>query len=206
MDSTAPPAARGGLPRWMLLAVVPFVLVAACATYLQVHWDQIPPRFPIHWGAHGPNGWSTRTFLGVYSPLILGGGLAAVLMAAGLMGYYGSHRAKAGEIMLRAMVGVGCFLGLIFSGVALLPLGFPSMVLVAAAPLFGLTLIGVLVLTVSGDPDEPEASEPGPPLFVPKKIGWGYNFNFANPYSWAILATLLGGIGLLLGFTVWAHS
>jgi hypothetical protein len=61
MDSTAAPA-HAGLPRWTLLALVPF---------------DIPERFPIHWGAHGPNGWATRTFLGVYKQLIFGGGLAA---------------------------------------------------------------------------------------------------------------------------------
>ena len=204
MDSTAP--TRGGAPRWMLLALVPFALVAACAVYLELHWDQIPERFPIRWGAHGPNGWSNRTFIGVYSPLILGGGLAAALLTAGVMGYYGSHRAKAGVLMLKVMVGTGCFLALVFSGVALLPLGFPSEVLVAAAPLFGLALVGFLLLTTAGQPDEPEAPQSGPPLFVPKKVGWGYSFNFANRYSWMILGTLLGGIGLLIGFTLWAHS
>lgn len=206
MNSTAPPAVRIGLPRWTLLAFVPFIVAAACAVYLQLHWDRIPQRFPIHWGAHGPNGWETRTFLGVYSPLILGAGLAAVLIAAGMMGYVGSHGAQAGLMMLRIMVATGCFLALVFSGVALLPLGFPPGILAAAAPLFGLGLIGFLVTTASGAPDEPETSESGPPLFVPKTIGWGYTFNFANRYSWMILGTLFGGIGLLIGFMVWAHS
>lgn len=206
MGSKAPPAARTALPRWIFLAAVPFALIAACAVYLQLHWNRIPARFPIHWGAHGANGWETRTFLGVYSPLVLGGGLAAVLIAAGIMGYVGSRGARAGLQMLRIMLATGCFLALIFSGVALLPLGFPPGILAASAPLFGLALIGFLIVTASGAPDEPESPGSGPPLFIPKTIGWGYTFNFANRYSWWILGTLLGGTTLLIGFMVWAHS
>lgn len=113
-----------GLPRWTLLALVPFVVLAACAIYLRIHWNDIPMRFPVHWGANGPNRWETRSFLGVYSGLIFAAGLSASLIGAGLMSYFGSGRARAGELMLRVMVGVGCFLGLVFAGVALMPLGF----------------------------------------------------------------------------------
>jgi hypothetical protein len=205
MNTEVHPAARMGLPRWTLLAFVPFILLAACAVYLRIHWNQIPARFPIHWGAHGPNGWSTRTFLGVYGDLIFGAGLSALLISVGLMGYLGSQRSNAGNLMLRAMVGTGCFLGLIFSAVGLLPLGFPPGILIAAAPL-GLVLVGILLATAASARDEPETPESGPPLFVPKKEGWGYSFNFANRYSWIILGTLFGGLALLLGFVWWTHS
>ena len=200
MDSTDQPGARSALPRWTLLAVVPFIIIAACAVYLSMHWDQIPDRFPVHWGAHGPNRWESRTFLGVYGSLIFAAGLSTSLIGAGVLGYIGSRGQRAGETMLRVMVGVGCFLGLLFSGVALMAMGFPAAILVVAAPLFGLMLIGFLIFTASGDPDDDEPRDGRPPLFVPKTIGWGYTFNFANPYAWKVLATLFGGIGASMAF------
>ena len=34
--------------------------------------SDLPERFPVHWGADGqPNGWATRSFQGVYGPLLL---------------------------------------------------------------------------------------------------------------------------------------
>jgi hypothetical protein len=141
----------------------------------------------------------------VYGNLIFAAGLAAVLIGSGFLGYFGSGRARAGELMLRVMVGTGCFLGLVFCGVGMLPLGFPPGVLIAAAPLFGLTLIGVLVVTASGEPDDEPSADGKPPLFVPKTIGWGYDFNFANPYAWKILALLIGGSGVLVAFMILIH-
>jgi len=204
MDSDAR-AARSGLPRWTFLAVVPFGIIAACAVYLNVRWNDIPARFPIHWGAHGPNGWATRTFLGVYGNLIFAAGMSGVLIGSGFMGYFASGRSRAGEMMLRVMIGVGCFLGVVFSGVGLLPLGFPPGAGVAVLPLFGLTMIGILLVTASGEPDEEALSNGKPPLFVPKTMGWGYSLNFSNPYAWKILATLLGGIGGMLAFMLLIH-
>jgi len=59
----------------------PFALLAGTAIWLHLHWDQIPPTFPIHWGANGqPNNWATRSFAGVYGPLLIGA-LQCALMA-----------------------------------------------------------------------------------------------------------------------------
>jgi uncharacterized membrane protein len=56
----APRAAH--LPGGWLLQLGPFAILAGTAIYLQLHWDQIPDRFPVHWGIDGrPNGWSVRT-------------------------------------------------------------------------------------------------------------------------------------------------
>jgi uncharacterized membrane protein len=200
MSPQSGPGGRARLPRWTLLALVPFVLLAACAVYLAVHWSDIPARFPIHWGAHGPNGWASRTFLGVYGSLIFAAGMAAVLIGSGFLAYFGSRRSRSGEMMLRIMIGVSCFLALVFCGVGLLPLGFPPAAEVTVLPLLALTVIGIIVVTASGEPDEEPPPGGAPPLFVPRTIGWGYSFNFANPYAWKILATLLGGIGAMLLF------
>ena len=206
MDPTRHQAGRSGLPRWTFLALVPFLLAAACAAYLQIRWNDIPQRFPVHWGAHGADRWETRTFLGVYSPVIFGAGLAEVLIAAGIMGYIWSNRSKAGLTMLQVMVAVGCFLALISCGVGLMPLGLPPAVLIVAAPLGGLAVLGILLMTANGADDASGQAGTYPPLFVPKTIGWGYDFNFANRRSWIILATLFGGIAGMVAFLLWAQK
>jgi hypothetical protein len=41
--------------------------------------------------------------------------------------------------------------------------------------------------------DEPIASKirRNPPLLVPKRIGWGRELNFANPWAWVVAAVFL---------------
>src|SRR5271157_2172425 len=36
------------LPRWIALALPPFVAPLFTAAYLRAHWDRIPARFPVH--------------------------------------------------------------------------------------------------------------------------------------------------------------
>lgn len=212
------PLGTAALPRWVLLALVPFAGLAGCAIYLRVHWNEIPARFPIHWGMHGPNGWSGKTFLGVYAPLIFGAGLMALLLALGMVGYYGSSRSPQGMTILKVFVAVSWMLGLIFAGVGLLPLGFPVMALVAGVPLLGIGLLAFLAFSASGAAGIEADNTPGecwslggiyynpedPALFVPKRLGWGYTLNFAHGLSWVILGGLLGGTGLLVAFLRWA--
>lgn len=63
-----------------LLQVGPFAVLGAAALYLQTHWENIPERFPVHWGIDGrPNGWSTRSVGGVYGPMLIGFCVCAVL-------------------------------------------------------------------------------------------------------------------------------
>jgi hypothetical protein len=120
----------------------------------------------------------------VYGNLIFAAGLAAVMIGSGFMRYFGSGRARAGDMMLRVMLGTDCFLAFLFAGVGLLPLALPPGTLIVAAPLFGLAIIGVLVVTASRPPDEEQPPHGRPSPFVPKTIGWGYTFNFANRYAW----------------------
>jgi uncharacterized membrane protein len=68
------------LPGGWLLQVPPFALLAGAAVWLYLHWGQIPEVFPIHWGANGqPNNWATRSFTGVYGPLLIGTILCALM-------------------------------------------------------------------------------------------------------------------------------
>jgi uncharacterized membrane protein len=65
-----------------LLYAGPFLILAAGAVYLGLRWEEIPEKFPIHWGAHGAvNGWGSRTFFGVFGLLLLG-----TVVALGIVG------------------------------------------------------------------------------------------------------------------------
>jgi uncharacterized membrane protein len=68
------------LPGGWTLQFPPFALLAATAIWLHLNWGQIPDVFPTHWGARGqPDNWATRSFAGVYGPLLIGGALTALL-------------------------------------------------------------------------------------------------------------------------------
>ncbi|GMU22933.1 MAG: hypothetical protein AMXMBFR13_30170 [Phycisphaerae bacterium] len=50
----------------------PVVLLAGSAMYLWIRWEDIPPKFPVHWGPSGqPDRWNTRTPMGVFEPLFI---------------------------------------------------------------------------------------------------------------------------------------
>ena len=42
-----------GIPWWAMLAAPPFALPLAAMLYLREHWNQIPARYPMHFGADG---------------------------------------------------------------------------------------------------------------------------------------------------------
>ncbi len=76
-------APRGGtvVPAGGILYLGPVVLLAAAGVHLQTHWDSLPERFPIHWGIDGqPNGWSIRTPMGVFAPLLIGLVIVTVIL------------------------------------------------------------------------------------------------------------------------------
>ncbi len=124
---------RTQLPGGWLLQLAPFAILLIAAAYLSAHWEQIPDRFPVHWGIDGrPNGWSVRTPMGVFGPLFFGAGMVALIS---LLTYGISHAARripsemagaskidpAHRIAL-VLVGVEFFVAAMFSLVGLLPL------------------------------------------------------------------------------------
>ncbi len=107
---------RDSLPGGPAAWAGPFAALGAAAAYLKLHWNQIPQRFPIHWGFDGrPNGWATRTFGGVYGALLFGAGICALflLMSYGVLR---SSRGDAGvrRATLRLLLGVQYFMALLF--------------------------------------------------------------------------------------------
>ncbi|MGH9774728.1 MAG: DUF5808 domain-containing protein [Candidatus Acidiferrales bacterium] len=132
-EASLGPRAPGLLSR-RLLQIGPFVILAVAAVILALHWQQIPARFPDHWGLDGrPNGWATRTFMGVFGILISG---AAVCVGIALLAYAVVHwsrhiNASGGEaahedhfrqVQLAIILTSEYFIALMFSWGALLPL------------------------------------------------------------------------------------
>lgn len=71
---------RRRIPGGWAIASGPFALLFACASYLGLHWQQIPTHWVVHWGANGqPDRWAARSFEGVFLPLLDAAATLAVL-------------------------------------------------------------------------------------------------------------------------------
>lgn len=74
------------IPGGWVIAAGPFAVIAACAGYLATHWQRIPARLIMHWGAHGqPDRWVARSPGTVFFPLLL----APVILVAMTLLLYG---------------------------------------------------------------------------------------------------------------------
>jgi uncharacterized membrane protein len=101
---------------------------------VHLHWDRIPERFPVHWGLKGrPNGWATRTPLGVYGPLLFGAAMCAGLLLFNygittfsrrihVRGAAGETERRFRNMMLWLMLGVEFLVALLLSWIGLLAL------------------------------------------------------------------------------------
>ncbi|MGO9013112.1 MAG: DUF5808 domain-containing protein [Bryobacteraceae bacterium] len=221
-NAPAPPGGAHHFPPWLGWAMLPFAFPLAAALYLEAHWDRIPARFPIHWGANGqPNGWAHRTAGGVYGPLLFAAGLMLLMLLLGLAMYYGSRHSRQMLAVLKIFIGVMYFLGLLLTGIGLITvLSIPPVIFVVAAAIFVITLL-VYSFKCAANPAMPSEATPDecwtlgsvyynprdPALFVQKRIGFGYTFNFGHRLSWVVLGSFLAGIAGLIVFLLAAlHS
>jgi uncharacterized membrane protein len=200
---------RRPFSRWPSLAVP---LLAAA--YLTARWDAIPARWVTHWGPRGePNGWATRTPLGVYGLLALPVGF--VVVSEAIAAVQQSRRAVAFDSEMR--VATLDFVRIVTFGVAVttallavdLPLGprmpVPALVLLGVAPVMialvagGVRLAATLRhLRESGRGAKVEgyqalyyANGSDRRLWVPKLSGMGWTINFSHPLGWPMLVLLL---------------
>jgi uncharacterized membrane protein len=199
------------LPRWFAAAIVPFAFPVAAAEYLSAHWDEIPARFPIHWDLNGvANGWADKTLRGVYGSLLFGCGMMLLMLVLALGMFYGSRRAPIRKPMLAILVAVVYLLGFVFSATGLMPLVhvpmavflLPSLVLPVAIVIWA--LYAVQKMPSEATPDECWKlgaiyyNPSDPALFVQKRIGFGYTFNFGNRMAWLLMGGFAAGmVGLI---------
>jgi uncharacterized membrane protein len=199
------------LPRWIALALAPFVFPLAAAAWLRAHWDEIPARFPVHWNAHNvANRWAGKSPRAVYGPLLFSGGLMLMLVLLTLAMFYGSRRGRQRTAIVKMLVATIYFVGLLFSGIGIMPAArfSPSMLFIPAM-LFPVLLL-VWVIKVLRDPKMPVDSTPDdcwylgsiyvnaqdPAIFVQRRIGFGYTMNMGNRLAWLIMG---GFVAALVG-------
>lgn len=199
------------LPWWTVLALPPFAALGAVALYLRSRFSEIPARFPVHWGIDGqPDRWTTKTEFGVYSSLLFGAGLMVLMIGLGLATFYGSRRTPQKTAFLKIFVGLTYLMGFMFSAIGLGPLvRISPIVMILPTPLFLVAVIWWSARAAGDDPGDPTPDEcwhlgdiyynpADPALFVQKRMGWGYTFNFANRLSWLILGVFLAGTAALV--------
>jgi len=122
------------LPGGWVLQLPPFALLAATAIWLHLHWGQMPEVFPVHWRANGQvDNWATRSFAGVYSPLLIGTVLCALMgFSAYAMlrwsrlirvgGAAGEGERRFRRVVVSILVATEYFIALVFMWTGLLPL------------------------------------------------------------------------------------
>jgi uncharacterized membrane protein len=219
------------LPGGLLVSVLPFLILAGSAVYMYVHWNDIPERFPVHYGLNGPDRWADRSARTVFGPLGMGAGILAMLTILNVAVMRSRRIALGGtaaeaESSFRSMnvlivVATQYLMALIFGAIPLisafhaasihfavyLNVAFTVVIMAITFVLVfrygqgGTRLAGEAAVTSPpiGDrtPDErwkwgiiyynPE----DPAIMVEKRFGLGYTFNFANVWSWVLLAVLL---------------
>ena len=198
------------LPGGWALQLSPFALLVVTAAYVAAHWNRIPDRFPVHWGVNGmPNGWSTRTTLGVYGPLCFGAGLVAMIS---LLAYAITHAARRlpasgggdgkadhPQRMALVLLGVELFVAAMLSLVALLPwMGSPGV-----TPMV-ITAVGILIAVIflsrwqsQGISNSAASLQPGDS--TPDSC-WKLGLFYFNPDDPALFVEKRVGIGYTINF------
>jgi uncharacterized membrane protein len=203
-------------PIWPILEPLPFAILAGAAIVLDARWDQIPERFAVHFGADGtPNGWAPRTPAGVFAPLAVGAGVAALLalvraaIASERLAVSGSASGAQGRRYTSAiLLGVETWVAVVFATTSFLALG-ATLRVVLSVVLGGVVLLilglGASTAALTRHPSDPGGSPTGgwragglvyrdegdPDLWIPKRIGIGWTLNFAHPAAWWVMGLLL---------------
>lgn len=210
-EAVLEPRSRRPPGGWIVQAG-PFAILLAAAVFLRLHWGEIPARFPVHWGADGqPNGWSSRTPMGVYAPLLLGALISACIWLTGntlLRSGRIAHPARPVPLVHDFAHRVGLFLLLIeyflavvFSCVGLLPLT-GTMPLVIATILM-LPAVFILVVWLNKGRRHTESSSEINSVAVgdgtPDEC-WKFGVLYFNPDDAALWVEKRAGIGYTMNF------
>lgn len=196
--------------------LVPFAILIAISAYLQLRWNQIPRRFPVHWGIDGrPNGWSTNTAMGVYAPIAIG-----ILILAGIaVTAYGirhlargMHTSGSGTVAHDFAQRTGIFLLIVeyflavtFSLVALLPLtGSRGVMSLLIMVLLIVPILVMLILWLNKGRPHVE----GHPAVIAGATGgdgtpdecWKFGMFYFNPDDAAVFVEKRFGVGYTLNF------
>ncbi len=212
----------GGTALGSLAALLP---LCVAALILRMRWSSIPERFPTHWGISGQaDGWGTRSVGSVMMPLEIGAVMIVWLTVLGMVmtRYAAGHRGQAATtgLSMKVVRGASWLMGVLFAGVALMPLATsPGAIVpfvVVGSLLSGLGLVGYAVLQAMRSPEAMVSGQSvtedrfwkagliywnpaDSALMVPKRDGIGYTVNLGRPAAWVLLAVLIVvPLGILL--------
>lgn len=194
------------------MRLLPLALLAAAAAWLASKWDALPARWVVHWGRGGvPDGYATKSFGGVFGPLLFAAALAVFLEVLAVV-LERISRARFPQLA-RAYGNFVRWLSLAVVGsIAAVAILLPSETPPSPRVFLGLILGSVVVALVAGavglasatrrmmaqGQSLPKGYSPliyrnpnDPRLIVPKLVGVGWTFNFAHPAAWLLLALLL---------------
>jgi len=148
------------LPGGWTVQAGPFALLAAVAFWLKLHWSEIPERFPVHWGMDGrPNNWASRSFIGVFSPLLTGAFFSALIgflayatlrwsRVIRMGGRAGESEQRFRRMVVSILIATEYFLAVVFGWTGLLPLSSAQTVPPAVVPILLLSLGFSIVVTL----------------------------------------------------------
>jgi uncharacterized membrane protein len=202
------------------LALAPLALLFLLALYVRSQWDQIPDRFPVHFGFHGPDRWVTRSPRAVYGLIALNGLLCGLMLMTRYGLRHGSRRVAIDGAPAQAEARFRRIITWLLVAVEYLMVMLTWAILFSSPQGVFVFGIGMLVLTVvlvfvlmrmgqggnrlaSGGPAgdrTPDAcwkwgmiyiNPSDPALFVEKRFGVGYTVNFGNRWSWIFLIITL---------------
>jgi hypothetical protein len=198
------------LPRWIRWAIPPLLIPLSGITWLAIEWGRIPLRY-----GHPP---TIRTPLHVFGFPVFAEGLAALLIGLTVAIWYGSRRPPAPSAMEKVPLAMAYLLSTVFTLTGLtLVTKIPAWPIAAVVPFFVIAALVYLSKSQSDADVEPDTTPDecwnsagiyrnpkDPSLMVRARVGYGYTFNMANPWSYRIVIGFFGGIVLLVGFLIWA--
>jgi uncharacterized membrane protein len=196
-------------PLSLWLCIPPFVWLAGVAFYLQSHWSQLPERFPVHWGVDGqPNGFATRSFEGVYGPILLAAFMNVFFLLLAMALLRASRNTTMRHVTVTVLLLLMYPVSFAFGMVGLLPLTtfpiwlVPVVTLASVAVLIVWSIMKITAHTATDAVPEPQNDSywkagmfyynpDDPAIFVSKRVGIGYTVNFANKVSWLVMLGIL---------------
>lgn len=72
------------LPGGVIVALLPVLLVGVLAVWIHLHWQDLPQRFPVHWGIYGAGHWVATTPAAVFGFLVLQASMCLLLIFVAL--------------------------------------------------------------------------------------------------------------------------
>lgn len=216
VDLAAP---RETLPGGLLVASLPIASLVALALWASSNWDRLPSRIPVHWGLHGADRWVARTTVGVYGLIAMDAviSLGFVLFAWGILHWsrrvsttearaMGDRRFRRLNVQLALLISYVPAaqawivllkpeaMGLWWSAVLLLPIAVYFTRLIRARQSLITVPVGDRTPDTSWKLGIFYFNPADPSIFVEKRFGIGYTFNFGNRWSWAVLGALMMAI------------